>query len=78
MKMQIEVTTKVPFADLRSAEAAFVKGNAKLVFEAHPDHSRVLERAANVAEEFALDIYVDGKLTDPYEIRDKLRGEEEE
>ena len=77
MKMQVSVRIRAPLADLRSAEAAFVRGAARLVFEAHPDRSRVLERAANVAEEFALDIYVDGKLTDPYEIRDKLEREDQ-
>ena len=76
MKMQVNVRTRTPLADLRSAEAAFVKGTARLVFEAHPSRSRVLERAANVAEEFDADIYVDGKLTSPHEIRDKLAGEE--
>ena len=66
MKMCVSVWTK----DLRRAEAAFVEGAAKLVFEASPNRLWVLWRAANVAEEFGLDIYVDGKLTDPYEIRD--------
>ena len=43
MKMRVEVTIKVPFADLRLAEAAFVKDNARFVFEAHPNHPKVLE-----------------------------------
>ena len=77
MKMQVSVRVRTPLADLRSAEAAFVKGAARLVFEAHPNPSRVLERAANVAEEFDVDIYVDGRLTSPSEIRDKLEEKED-
>lgn len=70
--MRVEVTTEVALADLRSASAAFVKGNARLVFDAHPDRSRVLRRAADMAEKFDLDLYVDGKLSDPYEVRDRM------
>lgn len=74
MEMRVSVWTR----DLRRAEAAFVKGVARLVFEAGPKRSWVLWRAANVAEEFDLDIYVDSKLTDPYEIRDELEREKHE
>lgn len=76
MRMRIEVTTRVPFTDLKAAEAEFVKGEARLCFEAHPNRSRVLKRAADIAEKFDIDIYIDGELTDPYEIRDRLEREE--
>ena len=70
--MRVVVITEVPFADFGSAEGALVKSEARLVFIVHPNRSKVLERAARVAEEFDLDIFVDGELTDPYEIRDRL------
>ena len=54
------------------AEAALNKGAGHLVFVAHPDRDKVLEIAADVAEQFDVYLYVDGKLTDLWELRDSL------
>ena len=56
----------------RFAEAALAKGKASLTFIAHPDKDKVLVIAADVAEQFDVDLYVDGKLTDLWELRDSL------
>ena len=56
----------------RFAEAALNKGAGHLVFIAHPDKDKVLEVAADVAEQFDVYLYVNGKLTDLWELRDSL------
>ena len=66
-KLHVSVRTEERFA-----EAALNKGAGHLVFIAHPDKDKVLEIAADVAEQFDVDLYVDSKLWDPHELRDSL------
>ncbi|TEU17337.1 MAG: hypothetical protein E3J21_08625 [Anaerolineales bacterium] len=56
----------------RFAEAALVKGEASLTFEANLNKDKVLKRAANVAIEFDIDLYINGQFADAYEIRNTL------
>lgn len=50
--------------------AAFVKGRTELIFATHREREPILERAANVAIEFDIDLHVMGHLADPHEVRD--------
>ena len=56
----------------RFTEAALNKGAGHLVFIAHPDKDKVLEKAADIAEQFDVEVYVDGRLWDPHDLRDFL------
>lgn len=59
-------------------EAALVRGKASLTFATHPEKDMVLEKAANVAEEFDVDLYVDGQLIDLWELRENISEKETE
>ena len=66
-KLHVSVRFKEHFT-----EAALNKGTGHLVFIDHPDKNKVLEIAADVAEQFDVEVYVDGRLWDPHDLRDSL------